>query len=72
MTREEHLAWCKKRAHEYLDRGDIPSAVVSMANDLRMHPETEKHAGINLGMKLLFSGNLSDPRTARRFINGFN
>lgn len=72
MTREEHLAWCKKRAHEYLDRGDIENAVTSIASDLNKHPETEGHIGISLGMMMLMTGNLSDPREARRFIDGFN
>lgn len=72
MTRDEHMAWCKKRALEYIDRGDIPNAVTSMASDLGKHPETEGHIGINLGMMMLMSGSLSDPREARRFIDGFN
>ncbi len=72
MTREEHLAWCKKRAHEYLDRGDTTNALTSMASDLGKHPETEGHPGINLGMMMLMTGNLNDPREARRFIDGFN
>ncbi|MGO9450599.1 MAG: hypothetical protein ACLQDV_06055 [Candidatus Binataceae bacterium] len=37
MTRAEHLAWCKKRALEYLDRGDTVSAVSSMLGDLAEH-----------------------------------
>lgn len=72
MTRDEHLAWCKKRAHEYLDRGDITNAIASMGSDLRKHPETENHAGIALGTMLMLTGNLSDMHEARRFIDGFN
>jgi hypothetical protein len=41
MSREEHLAWCKKRALEYLDDGDINSAIASMISDLARHPETQ-------------------------------
>jgi hypothetical protein len=40
MTREEHLAWCKQRALEYVDRGELLNAVTSMLNDLGKHPET--------------------------------
>ena len=40
MTRDEHLAWCKARALEYLDAGDLVNAVASMASDLTKHPET--------------------------------
>jgi hypothetical protein len=72
QTRAEHLTFCKQRANEYIDQGDIPNAVTSMASDLGKHPETEGHPGITLGMMMLMSGNLSDPREARRFIDGFN
>ena len=51
-TREEHLAWCKARALEYLPDDPI-QAVTSMASDLGKHPETEGHAAIAFGMMLL-------------------
>lgn len=72
MTRDEHLAWCKKRAHEYIDQGDVTNAMASMTSDLSKHPETEGHSGITMGMMMLMSGNLSNPSEARRFIDGFN
>jgi len=31
MTRDEHLEWCKKRAREYLARGDAANAIASWA-----------------------------------------
>jgi hypothetical protein len=71
MTRDEHLAWCKCRAHEYLAHGDIANALASMMSNLRKHPELEKHPGIELGAILLMSGNLSNQREAVRFIDGF-
>ena len=39
-TRAEHLAWCKRRAMEYVDAGDLSNAVASMGSDLSKHPET--------------------------------
>lgn len=33
--RDEHLAWCKCRALEILDGGDIAGACASMLSDLR-------------------------------------
>ena len=33
-SRDEHLAWCKSRALEILDRGDRAGAVASMVSDL--------------------------------------
>lgn len=71
MTRQEHLEWCKKRALEYLDKGDVTNAVASMMSDLSKHPETEtKNPFLNqLGLMAAASG---DVREARRFITGFN
>lgn len=71
MTRQEHLDWCKKRAHEYLARGDIQNAVTSMLSDMNKHPETALQAPTlaMLGMMAIQSG---DQREARRFIDGFN
>lgn len=72
MTRQEHLQWCKDRALEYVERGDITNAIASMSGDLRKHPETQDHAGIQLGMMLLVGGRMNTKEDARRFIEGFN
>ena len=72
ITRAEHLTWCKKRAIEYVDNGDVQNAFASMASDLNKHPETEGHAAIQLGMMMLMAGQLSSPQDMRRFIEGFN
>jgi hypothetical protein len=72
MDRSEHLAWCKIRALQYVDAGDTMNAYSSMTSDLTKHPETENHAGIQLGMMLLMGGHLSTPHQMREFINGFN
>ena len=72
MTRQEHMEWCKKRALEYINHGDNQSAITSMLSDLQKHPETEKHAGISLGMMLMMAGQLSTDKQVEDFINGFN
>ena len=41
LTCDEHLAWCKRRALEYADAGDLTHAVASMASDLKTHPDTD-------------------------------
>jgi hypothetical protein len=72
-TREDHLAFCKKRAHEYLDRGDTHNAVTSMLSDLSKHPETEESSKgmlASLGMLLLIQ-RVGIPEI-QRFIDGFN
>lgn len=71
-TRSNHLEWCKQRATEYLDRGDVTNAVASIMSDLNKHPDTERHPGIRLGMMLMLGGQLSTVDQAREFIQGFN
>jgi hypothetical protein len=71
-TRAEHLAFCKKRAHEYLARGEVVNAVTSMLSDMSKHPETEIACKGALGMlavSTIMSGSIED---ARRYIDGFN
>jgi hypothetical protein len=66
MTRDEHLEWAKKRALEYLDRGDVTNAITSMASDvleLKYHP-----ALMTVGM---FAAMYNDAVVARRWIEGF-
>jgi hypothetical protein len=71
-TRQEHMEWCKKRALEYVEAGDLDQAFASMASDLGKHPDTESHMGIQLGMMELISGHLNSADKMRRFIEGFN
>jgi hypothetical protein len=71
-SRKQHLEWCKRRALEYVDVGDLRNAYASMASDLSKHPETEGHAAISLGMMLMMSGQLSTKEEMRSFIEGFN
>ncbi len=70
-TRDEHLAWCKRRALEYLP-GDTQQAFTSMASDLEKHPETQGHIGMELGLMLMLNGHLESPEEMRKFIDGFN
>ena len=72
MKRQEHLDWCKKRALQYCDRGELENAWASMASDLDKHPETQGHSAIQLGMMMLMGGHLSTVDKMRKFIEGFN
>jgi hypothetical protein len=72
MTREEHLAWAKQRALEYVDRGDNTQAVTSMMSDLAKHKELADHIGINLGVELAYIGALQSEDAVRRWVEGFN
>jgi hypothetical protein len=71
-TRADHLAWCKRRALEYLDKGDRLMAFASMISDLGKHPETAHHAAIPLGAQLYLRGLLSTTEKMREFIEVFN
>jgi len=72
VKRQEHLDWCKKRALQYCDRGELENAWASMASDLDKHPETQGHSAIQLGMMMLMGGHLSTVDKMRKFIEGFN
>ena len=73
ITRDEHLELCKKRALEYLDRGDPTEAFTSMLSDLRKHPELENHAGIRIGVGfMMLPGWITNPVEVRRWIVGFH
>ena len=71
-TRAEHLAWCKQRALQYVEAGDVAQAYASMASDMGKHSETRDHPAILLGMQLMMIGDLSTPDKMRKFIEGFN
>ena len=69
MTRDEHLADCKRRALVHLEKGDLASAVILMASDLPMHPEFRENLGlIALGLHYIMQ---RDTEGVRRWITGF-
>lgn len=72
MNRQEHVEWCKDRALQYVDAGDLYQAFTSMASDLGNHPDTENHPAIELGTMMLMSGQLTTPQKMREFIEGFH
>jgi hypothetical protein len=72
VTREEHMQWCKARALEYVESGDVQGAFASMASDLSKHPDTANHVGIQLGMMQLMGGMLQTPAQMQKFIEGFH
>lgn len=68
-TRDEHMEFCKRRALEYVDIGELAQAVQSMGSDLAAHPQTMQATSI------LWIGHLEaetgDPEKVRRWIKGF-
>jgi len=73
MTRAEHLQWSKDRAIEILDKeDDVAQAYASFASDMSKHEETQNHSALQLGVMMMFGGQLSTIEEMRKFINGFN
>lgn len=72
MNRAEHLEWCKKRALEYVNKGDLKEAFASFQSDMTKHPETDGHSALELGTMLLIGGHLSNNKQMRDWITGFN
>ena len=71
QTWAEHLAWCKTRALEYVERGDPEGAIASMSSDLTKHPEApQKQVLAHLTMAVLLGP--KDQTTVRRWIQGWN
>lgn len=70
-TRDEHMAWCKRRALEYLP-DDPANALQSMLSDLTKHKETADHMGRELTVMLMMGGMLESADQVRRHIEGFN
>jgi hypothetical protein len=70
-TRAEHLEWCKQQARNYLEEGDVASAIAAMLSDLDKHPETKLAPGGYLTSFALMVAANGDMDGARRFIDGF-
>jgi hypothetical protein len=71
VTRDEHLAWCKRRALEYAAAGDLANAVANMAADLKKHPDTDNPALNGLTMIGMMYVSDADKAAVQRWIEGF-
>jgi len=68
VNRDEHLAWCKRRAFEYVEIGDVQGAITSLMSDLTKHDETmpsQRQMRLSMAVQLANS-----PDAAREFIRG--
>jgi hypothetical protein len=75
VTRNEHLAWAKQRALEYVDRRELANAIASMISDLGKHPETANSVTIGAAIAPFDCTNPGDSRhvyRVRNWIEGFN
>lgn len=72
MDRTEHLQWCKDRALEYVETGDLTNAFASFTSDMSKHEETSGHSALQLGTMLMVGGQLATSPDMRKWIEGFN
>jgi hypothetical protein len=72
MNVQEHIDWCKQRALEYVEVGDLANAVASMMSDLRKGP-VMPDSGLLLGLYqiVLLDVQKGDKDAVRRWITGF-
>lgn len=69
-TYDEHLAWCKQRALQYLDAHDVKNAICSMMSDLNKHEETKRQNQYIMALGIIIATD-DDELEARRWIEGF-
>jgi hypothetical protein len=72
MNRDEHLAWAKRRALEYVDAEDLSGAVVSMTSDLGKHEGFDKSVIAFMSMDGLLFCIPKGADAVRHWIEGFN
>lgn len=73
MTRREHIDWCIQRAIGEMDFSKKPSqGLISMASDLRKHPETNSEVLISMTIgQLIINPNITRQEVIN-FLKGFN
>lgn len=54
FSQREHIDWCKKRALEYVDDGDLTNAYASFMSDMSKHDETANNMALKMGNALFF------------------
>lgn len=71
-TRDEHLAWCKTRALQILESGDMAGAMASMISDLGNweKPLYDAHLISTMAMDAMMFRKTTDQM--RNWIEGFN
>lgn len=70
----QNLDWAKQRAMEYVEQGDLKSAIDSMVSDLskdKDRPDMQKSMIAMMGMELRSNPNLTKEKVIE-FIKGFN
>lgn len=71
-TRAEHLQWCKDRALEYVELGELETAIASMISDLKKHPATTIDHRIERALLIPILFHQTDKTAITKWIQGFN
>lgn len=72
-TREEYVKWCKSRAMDLINSGDLLGGVTSMMPDMDKRADTKLSPALTpLGLYAAIQANKGDRDFAERFILGFN
>ncbi len=72
ISRADHLQWCKDRALEYVELGDLIEAIASMVSDLKKHPQTQLSPPVERALIIPILFNQLDEKKVTEWINGFN
>jgi len=72
MIRKEYIEWCKKRALERVEKGELAEAIVALSNDMSKSSKTIDHPLIDYGMILVIAGYFSTAKQVKEFINTIN
>ena len=70
-TRDEHIDWCKQRARERCERGDMLGALHSMGRDLTKHKDTKGHPWIHLWLSAVTPHKISSKADVLKFIDDY-
>ena len=70
-TRDEHLDWCKQRARECCERGDMLGALHSMGRDLKKHQDTARRPWIHLWLSSAKPHKISSKADVLKFIDDY-
>jgi hypothetical protein len=72
ISREDHLQWCKDRALEYVELGDLSKAIASMTSDIQKHPQTRLSPPVERALLIPILFNQLDEKKVSEWINGFD
>ena len=70
-TREEHVAWAKTRAREFLENGDWLGAWDSFFSDMLKHESTRRHPDLLSQAARIVDGHSASVEAMREFLDDF-